>query len=100
MRIGSYVQALCTVLGIVRAAPRASERSLPHGAVATRDARIGAGRGVRGFFAGPERAIVGLETDESWRRLQNKQDGFSLLPTCTCLVHGRVPRPEYCYIAN
>ena len=36
MRIGSYVQALCTALRLAKAAPSASERSLPHGAVAQR----------------------------------------------------------------
>ena len=68
MRIGSYVQALCTVLCVVRAAPRPSERSLPHGAVAQRVIDLTesvAGRGVRGFVAGFGRALVALGTDES-----------------------------------
>ena len=67
MRIGSYVQALCKALCTARAAPRRSERSLPHGAVAQRVIDLTesvAGRGVRWFFAGPGRALVALGTDD------------------------------------
>ena len=103
MRIGSYVQALCTAMRLAKAAPRPSERSLPHGAVAQRVIDLTesvAGRGVRGFVAGPGRAMGALSTDGFVGALQKKQNGFSLLPTCSCIVFGRVPRPEYCYIAN
>jgi hypothetical protein len=47
--------------------PAASERSLPHGAVAQRVIDLTesvAGRAVRGFVAGPGRALVALGTDE------------------------------------
>ena len=66
----------------VRAAPSASERSLPHGAVAQRVIDLTesvAGRGVRALFAGPGRAVVGLGTDEICAVRQNhRQNGFSL----------------------
>ncbi len=67
MRIGSYVQALCTALRLAKAAPRPSERALPHGAGAQRVIDLTesvARRGVRGFVAGPGRAVVALGTDE------------------------------------
>ena len=63
--------ALCTIMynarRLERAAPSASERALPHGAVATRDANhpilSGARRVVREIFAGLGRAVVALGTD-------------------------------------
>jgi hypothetical protein len=67
VRVGSYVQALCTALRLARAAPRPSERSLPHGAGAQRVIDLtesAARRGVRLLVAGFGRALVALGTDD------------------------------------
>ena len=43
---------------------------------------------------------MALGTDESRCGKTTGKTGFLCCPTCTCIVFGRVPRPEYCYIAN
>ena len=43
-------------------------------------------------------ALVTDETDSAAKPQAKRV--FSRSPTCTCIVCGRVPRPEYCYIAN
>ena len=104
MRIGSYVQTLCTALCTARAAPRPSARSLPHGAVATRDRAtrfcqvpVEGSEGYLGGSGGLER-LWGLMS-RGVEKPQAKRV-FSRLPTCTCIVFGRVPCPENRYIAN
>ena len=43
---------------------------------------------------------MALGTDELRCGKTTGKTGFLSLPTCTCIVFGRVPCPEYCYIAN
>ena len=86
-----------------RAAPRPSERALPHGAGAQRVIDLTesvAGRGVRGFVAGPGRALVALGTDES--RGAAKPQAKRVFSAADGSSHrgGRVPRPESRYLAN
>ena len=87
VRIGSYVQALCTALRLAKAAPRPSERALPHGAGAQRVIDLTesvAGRGVRGFVAGPGGLFLALGTDGFVQGREKKAKRVFSLPTRSC----------------
>ena len=98
MRIGSYVQALCTALRVLPGSPSAlGALAAARRCCATRDRpdRIGGrSRGPR-FVAGGAGDVSTASDAGTMRfarvRQNHRQNGFSLPPTCSCIVFGRVP---------